>query len=892
MDRILKLDVHVVCGRRGWLMIDQPVASRTLSVRPVRGMAVEAVIFLLVLILCGITPLHAEEKGVSLIDTLKKVRPDEFDKTTYEISKELTLSQFDKTYRPFVEDMVGAGKYLDEQARKLAEEKYDELGRELADVTEDQLLEQIELRYPDPNSAARKMLSHIKGNPEGYKAVMKSLLNGDRKYAAQAFTKGIKDYGTKKFNDALNRGRELIKNAVNGVVPGSGMLDKLGVNYSNTYVSAATGVADISVRGKAAQDEFILNCLHDRYRNVRKSRGADEARIKILDFGVLNYDCPGTDPDEGWQPIGGDRHVLSGLADTYRGVLGAGKRITSEMGTLTGLGLDRPGIADLLKRFEDGIERGELPRSLTVKGFGPWAQKEIASARPRRPHQGRGHVPSSQEILIGQLGELAAIPFEKAGQILDGTLRPVGEALWPIAVALVKALGPQRYEEVGGNDYLPVNEVKKFTEGRKDEIAEQAAEQAKKEKEDKDPEKIASKVEQDLKCNPKHRTVKSALDKEFTIHAQTADKGPDYVDEEGCRPYGKAAKREEKSAKTVYQYEVPEKSPRDEADAHKVRCAALNSHVDKAVEQFGEGQIKQAGSALNVVMSDLAALPSASACAAVRQRVSKNIPKVNGIIAVLDDIKDGLTTCEPDKLDRQAKILEGAQNIKLRALRNRVKRARTVAVKYTAAKQSFLAGDMARSESLFRQALGHARGKEGLTCENIEGRIGGNIKRIDKLQDFKKATTAALDTCNMTRVSSLMGELKGSTNPYLDKVRDRLIRAQKKCEDDAPLAAGLALKLPMLAGKWKTNHGVATLKQRVDHIEGTILYNNGNSGEFSGSLKPHVSGKYYVLDYNWKNDVDYGNGIMNIPPGNQGTVKGYWVDQAGTRGKWVWTKAR
>ncbi len=104
-------------------------------------------------------------------------------------------------------------------------------------------------------------------------------------------------------------------------------------------------------------------------------------------------------------------------------------------------------------------------------------------------------------------------------------------------------------------------------------------------------------------------------------------------------------------------------------------------------------------------------------------------------------------------------------------------------------------------------------------------------------------------------------------------------------------AAGLALKLPKLAGTWETDYGVATLEQVVDQIEGRIRYHNGNSGEFSGLLKPHDSGKYYILDFNWKNGAGSGNGILDIQPGEHGTLRGYWEDRQGTRGKWVWTRA-
>ncbi len=104
-------------------------------------------------------------------------------------------------------------------------------------------------------------------------------------------------------------------------------------------------------------------------------------------------------------------------------------------------------------------------------------------------------------------------------------------------------------------------------------------------------------------------------------------------------------------------------------------------------------------------------------------------------------------------------------------------------------------------------------------------------------------------------------------------------------------AAGLALKLPKLAGTWETDYGVAQLKQVVDQVEGRIRYHNGNAGEFRGLLKPHDSGKYYILDFNWKNGADFGNGILDIQPGEHGTLRGYWEDQRGTRGKWVWTKA-
>ena len=105
-----------------------------------------------------------------------------------------------------------------------------------------------------------------------------------------------------------------------------------------------------------------------------------------------------------------------------------------------------------------------------------------------------------------------------------------------------------------------------------------------------------------------------------------------------------------------------------------------------------------------------------------------------------------------------------------------------VAETYTDAKEAFRKGDMEGSESLFRQALARDQEADGRTCKDIAIRINANIKRIVDIKEIADIGIRAADSCDISGIEGVIEKVKGATNPFLDKLYDRLEGVPKKCE--------------------------------------------------------------------------------------------------------------
>lgn len=247
---------------------------------------------------------------------------------------------------------------------------------------------------------------------------------------------------------------------------------------------------------------------------------------------------------------------------------------------------------------------------------------------------------------------------------------------------------------------------------------------------------------------------------------------------------------------TVYQYD-PRKAPtaNDEQSIAKhgektptqeknkpTKCAALNDRVDGASDQFKEGRIKDAHQSLLAIISDISSLSDGTACIKVKARAEGNASKIGKVIDLIGDVKDALTKCEPTIIERQAKVLKGAKNVRLAALRNRVVRSKPIAVKYIAAKSAYKKGDMKSSERLFREALARVRKAKERTCQNIENRINDNLDRVDRLKNIAAIGKRVGSSCDLKSLSSLKSRLSKTRNPFLDKVYDDLEKSEKACE--------------------------------------------------------------------------------------------------------------
>lgn len=726
----------------------------------------------------AIVPVRAIAQSKDFSKFLQQLKPEELNKTVDGLATNVPMSMLAEDEKKFANEMIEAGKTARNYGQQLHKGKSGEVGRalgqSLANATKDELISQLKKRFPDSDSPVREILSSVENDTDAWRDGVKAVLGVDPNSALVALGQTLTAKGAEKYNALVEQGKKFWKNKAEGLIPGSSRLKKMGIGLGDVYLGGVENFAEFVKARKRSKDNRVFDCLHRRYRAAAAIHGKHAARDEVESNGLRGFNCLAainanlpalSETDQERENKG----LMRDLAGLYRRGKETAESLMNETTTLAESGKSLKEIVDLIEVFEEPGTRNDISGTRLVGGFADWAQKRIRGTKaPPRPV--RPTISWWTSTGFGfPLAQLQNWTGEKAA-----SLKRILDALQEI---LEGAIGRKRLTELTGvplhEDYLPKGEVKSFAKGLEEE---KKAEQKRKDDE-KNPEKVARKVERDLECNPKHRTTKSALDDEFTIRAPTADKGPEFVDEKDCTPYGEK--------QTVLQYEVPEPlaaPTKSKSDPETVHCAALNERVNKAVARFNEGEIKPAGSDLKEVMSDLAALSDSSACSDVRRRATSNTAKLGGIIKILGEVENALTHCEPGALEQQERFLEDASNQKLKALYNRVKRAKPVASKYTLAKAAFRSGNLKESESLFRQSLSRARHNRALTCDNIEDRIGSNLQRINTLQDIEKATTVALGNCNMTRVAGLKSDLKGSTNPFLDRVYARLSNIPQKCK--------------------------------------------------------------------------------------------------------------
>ncbi len=740
------------------------------------------------------TPLRSEA-GVSLRDTMQKFTPEELDKAVESLSTEIPLHMVGEDHQEFAREMINAGKEALGHGEKIYKGKHkevaNELGAKLANATKDELVAQIEKRYPDADSPVRKILNSVQDNPDAYMAMAAAALNADPEAAAAVVLGEMSKKISETYEGLIDEGKTLVKDLATSVIPGSDKLKAHGVDIGDVYIEGVSKWADLVEAGKEGKDTYVFDCLHRRYKVAEAAHGREAALDEVRTFGLKGFDCvaarkPGNEHLQEFESPE-EKDALRKMADLYRGAKerlesarDAAQRLTTETTTLAeyGTGLDE--ITDLIDQFERSVAEGTISRTRARGGFSGWAQEGLRDRRPRAVDRSGPKVPQSgfAKVLWDWRSSLAYPTGIAKAKLQD--------FFAAVATILTNTFGPKKLTELTGlpqEDFLPKGDVKTFSEGRKDEL--RAEKQMEKDK--SDPDKVAEKVEKDLKCNPElqKKSANGSLDEGFIAHENYATrdgspKDPDFVDEDGCRPYGKAVELKDEPVTTTYQYEAPPKP--DVEPKKETRCVALTTRVDGASARFKEGRIKDADKALRAVLTDIEALPDASACSDVRDRAAGNAKKIGKVVDILNGVKDVLTKCEPKGLNRYISVVEDATNVRLVALRNRMQRARPVAVRYEAAKDAFLKGDMGKAESQFRQALAKADGAGGWTCENIKVRINANINRIEKLKEISDIGVRAAEACDLNGISAVLQKVKGTTNPFLDRVYDRLASVPKKCE--------------------------------------------------------------------------------------------------------------
>lgn len=256
-------------------------------------------------------------------------------------------------------------------------------------------------------------------------------------------------------------------------------------------------------------------------------------------------------------------------------------------------------------------------------------------------------------------------------------------------------------------------------------------------------------------CDPENRSKSKSgnLDPEFDAQP-TAARGPGYVDHEDCRPFGPAAKR--------FSYIVPIEPSTDVAAERTSRrpqgqCAQFKDQIDKAAEQFRAGQIRQAEAATRSALLDVADQSTAVACPEQQKRAATNLDKLQSLTKILDDVKVGLTICDPISLKTLTRNLASAKNKKLVALRSRVERAIPVATSYQSGKTKYLNGDPVGARSDFSRALSleaNANALELQTCVEIDKRLNDNKDRAETLIGEENRITEAVGRCDMAAMDT------------------------------------------------------------------------------------------------------------------------------------------
>ncbi len=736
----------------------------------------------------------AAQTGIPFSDLVQKIDAAETDSITQELAERAVREAVGEQHQPFIDEAIAGAKTAKTHAQNIAEEKYNEVARAGAEATRDELVNQLEKRYPDPDSYVRKMLSSVQDNPDLYKKSVKGVLDANPDAVKAAVTKALKDKLENDVDTAIQSGKDFYKGIFNSVMPGGRIAKKFGTTQADVLLGAVEQTAKTAKRVDNAVRTQVFDCLYRDYRARARSYGPAHA---LEEFGVAGFDCV-EDQRADTPPIASSSDDGSGTNALDDLLLLPGKAIRKtgegmfrrarETSRLAEMGVDLDEIARLIPIYEKELERGNIPRGNAVSGFSPWLQDRLRKRRPSGTRQARtpyeefknriskittrlgSSVSWLADILIGKGVAAAQAAKDKT---IGNSLDPLADSFREmIEAAIEKALGIKRRDELVGvlptEDYLPEREVTDFTRG-------QAIEQLEKE------EKTAKNTSKEgCERVPKSKNKKSAADNDGFVpvenYATRGIDGPTDTNKDGCKVIG-PAKRE-----LSYVYiPPPGKASPTKKKTDSNWCDGLSAELDKAHKQYSDGHIKVASRTLENMRGSLAKPDHKEECASLRDRVDKNIKKVERVKGLLSDIKSSLTACEPAKLAHHSELLQTSRNKKLRAMYNRISRAQPVANKYGAAKKAYWNGNIERSETLFRGALTIAGNTSRETCVDIKSRIGKNLRRIGKLRDFDNATSAAINDCNLTRIAGLMSHIRGTANPFLDKIYSNLESVPSDC---------------------------------------------------------------------------------------------------------------
>lgn len=731
----------------------------------------------LVLFFCW-AGLPRSQDGTSLTDVLHKLNPEEAQKAVDDLATKLPISVLGEEDGQFANDMIAAGKTASDYAEKISQGKHKEVGREigrsLANATKKELVAQIEKRFDDPDSPVRKMLSSVQNNPEAYSKAARAVLNGDLEAATTVVGDEINKHAASTYDDLVQEGKDYWKGLAEEVIPGSDVLKKHGIDPVDTYVQGVEDWTEFVKDAKQAKDAYVFDCLHRRYTAAKTAHGSAAALDEVRQMGLAGFDCVTSrradapyleeTPEER-----ANRDVLRGIAGMYRDAREATQRLTRETSTLAEYGTDLDEMADLIEAFEKGVREGSITRQQARGGFSNWVRKEIAGRRPKSRSRRASKVPQSGFAKV--LWDMkSALSFP-----VNAAKKDLADFMSAVALILTDTFGKKKLSELTGlpeEDFLPKEEVEPIDEAKKETEAD---------KQRKKQEQAAKEVEKELKCNPEYqKKSKGGLDPEF-IPQETADKGPGYVDEEGCRPYGPAQR---------FDYIVSDENNADPGKADREHskharlmgaCPHLASAVDTAGAQYAKGEIEAARATLQGVRAQLDADSATSACPELRARVVGNLGKIQRMADLLADLQESLTECAPQPLRRYHQQLATASHVSLVAARERLLRSVRVAEKYTLAAAAYNQGRIDDAGILFRMTLAAADAAGKPTCVDIEKRSHSNLRRIEQMQELKRVVTATLDRCDMAGIQQHKSRLVGSTNPFLVELHTRLSNPPARC---------------------------------------------------------------------------------------------------------------
>lgn len=282
-------------------------------------------------------------------------------------------------------------------------------------------------------------------------------------------------------------------------------------------------------------------------------------------------------------------------------------------------------------------------------------------------------------------------------------------------------------------------------------------------------------------CDPRNNAQPKNNPDPGWIAVETADKGPDFVDREECRPYGPPAKRFEYMGRDEATANKEQEEIESQPALKQARCARLVSTADAAGSQYASGEIETAKVTLEGILSEIDGTPREAPCPDVRVRVAGNLEKIKRLTDVLAEINESLTTCEPRALRHQHQQLKDATHVKLVSLREQLLRAVPVAENYALATAAYKEGRMDDADSLFHKALTRAKETDEQTCTDIEPRTRSNLERIEKAKELEKAVSDAVERCDMAAVEQRRAQLVGTTNPFLVGLHTRLGKLPARC---------------------------------------------------------------------------------------------------------------